>query len=224
VNAHPREHQDFVDRLLGGALDEGDASVRARLESCPACRAELERMRALDACLHATARQARDDVERARSQAMLADEALVRDSLRAALSAGRSARLLLLACAAGLLVLLGLGATFYLRSRAGPAEILLRGGSILCLGPVDAVDDYDAFFWNATLPAQGSFELRIRSLVDDEAGPLLETIQCQEPRWTPTVEEKRALPDRIYWSVESRDVTERPVDSGWAKAWRRRSR
>jgi hypothetical protein len=221
MSAHPAEHQDLLARILSGDLAEGDEAALARLAACPECREELRRLRSLDARLRAAAGEARGDVERARSQVLPADAALVRGSLRAALSAHRSTRLVFLACAAGLLVLLGLGAMYYLRSSAGPAEILLRGGSIHCFAPVDAVDDYDEFSWSWTLPPQGRYELSIRALQEGKAGDLLKAIPCDGPRWIPTPDEKRALPDGIQWFVEARDVSGRLVGSGWAKAWRR---
>jgi hypothetical protein len=170
---------------------------------------------------------ARGDVERARAQVQPADEALVRRSLEAALPAlavrGPSSRRLLLALAAGLALLLGGGAFFYLRSGGKPAEILLSGGTIRCIAPVGEVDDYHEFSWSAPLPPGGSFVLILHVLEDDGAGALLRPpIRCQEPRWTPTPEERRALPDRIHWIVESQDIGETKVEDGWASASRSR--
>jgi AcrR family transcriptional regulator len=227
VSGHPQEHRDFVDRVLDGELAESDAVVRARLEACGECREELGRLRALDAGLRATAGEARADVERARAQVQPADEVLVRRSLEAALPAlavrGPSSRRFLFALAAGLVLLLGGGALFYLRSGGRPAEILLSGGTIRCIAPMGEVDDYHEFSWSAPLPPGGSFVLILHVLEDDGAGALLRPpIRCQEPRWTPTPEERRALPDRIYWKVVAQDIGETKVEEGWARASRSR--
>jgi len=227
MSLHSREHQDFVDRVLGGELAESDAAVRARLDACGECRDELARLRALDAGLRNAAREARADVERARAEVRPADEALVRRSLEAALPAlgsgrGPSSRRFLLALAAGLVLLLGAGALFYLRSGREPAENLLSGGTIRCIAPLGEVDDYDEFSWSGDLPTQGSFLLSIFVLEDGKKGALLKKVSSQELRWTPSPEEKRALPDAIYWTVDARDVLEDQKGSGSAKASRSR--
>lgn len=226
MSGHSREHQEFVERVLGGELEESDAAVRARLEACAECREELGRLRALDARMLAAVREARGDVERARSQVEPGDEALMRRSLEAALPAlsgrGPSSRRLLLALAAGLVLLLGAGELFFLRSGREPAEILLSGGTIRCLAPAGEVDDYDEFSWSGPLPPGRSFLLSLNALEDGRKGPLVRPpIPCTEPRWTPTPEERHALPDALYWSVEAHDVTGAPAGNGYITAWRR---
>ena len=226
MSVHPREHQELVDRVFGGELAESDAAVRARLEACAECREELGRLRALDARMRAAAREARGDVERARTHVELGDEVLVRRSLQAALPGlagpGPSSRRLLLALAAGLVLLLGAGAFFYLRSVPEQSEILLNGGTIRCIAPVGEVSDYDEFSWSAPLPPGGTFLLSIYVLEDGKKGTLLMKVPSQEPRWKPSPEEKRALPDRILWTVEALDIGEKPVDRGGAEASRSR--
>ena len=71
------------------------------------------------------------------------------------------------------------------------------------------------------IPPPGQFVLRIQSR-GRRGRDELRTIECPEPRWTQTAEERRALPDRIKWFVDAYDVTGTSAGQGWAKAWRPR--
>lgn len=225
MSAHPSEHRELVDRILGGELAESDAAARALLAACAECRSELERLRALDARLAAAARQARQDVAEARASGGAADQALVRAALLAPPPRERRSRprpLVVAVLAAAIVGLLGLG--LYLATRPngeGQPEILLHGGSLSCGGSVGVVDDYDEFTWGGVLPPGGRYELRIHALEGGGAGKLLKEVESTEPRWIPNAQEKRALPDAIYWEVRVLDVTERDVERGWAMASRR---
>lgn len=225
-------------RIFLGETDENGTPARERLEDCPSCQRELERLRALDAGLRATLLQERADLARARAEAGPRDEELVRSSLARALAerrgkgheprARRAPRsfALALALAACVLLLLGWAASRMLGTQPLEApEVLLGGGEVECLAPRGEVDgDYPPFRWSYSLPPQWSFEITIRAGEGGRGGrKLLGEANLLEPRWQPSPEVLRSLPDEIYWEVTAHDDTGNaaPV-SGWARASRRR--
>jgi len=224
---HGREHEELLRRLLLGEAHASEPLAREQLEACADCRAELERLRALDQRLRAAAASEREDLAHARATAGAEDEARVRGTLLAALAARRAQsrrRVVLLALAAVLLLAASLALRPFLLPERGSAvpEVLL-GGSIPCHSPVGPVGVYDVFSWTYELPPQGGhFELELSFLVDGKGGASFRTIHdLGEPRWKPTPEEERALPERLFWRVLAvDDTTGMPLDSGFASAWR----
>jgi hypothetical protein len=224
-------------RIFLGEVDETGTPARERLEDCPSCERELERMRSLDAGLRAAAVQERSDLARARAEAGTEDEQLVRRALVRALAerrgpakeqrALRPRRFFVLALAACALLFFGWAASRLLRSPRSTEvpEILLGGGEVECLTPRGELNgDYPVFSWSHTLPPQWSFEITIRVLDGGKGGKeLLRESNLLEPRWTASPDVLRSLPDEIYWEVTAHDDTgNAPPVTGWARASRRR--
>lgn len=222
-------------RIFLGEIDENGTPARERLKDCPSCLRELERMRSLDAGLRAAIVQERSDLARAKSEARPEDEQLVRSSLARALAERRRPgneprarpRFFALALAACVLLLFGWAASRLLRApRSDEApEILLGGGDVECLTPRGELNgDYPEFTWSYALPPQWSFEITIRALEGGTGGKeLLREANLDEPRWQPSPEVRRSLPDEIYWEVTAHDDTgNAPPVTGWARASRRR--
>lgn len=218
MSLHGAQHEELLQRILVGDLPAGVSAARQRLRDCPECRAELERLRALDARLVAVVEQEHDDLGQARAGVTAADRERVRRALlgaQPARSAGAPARPRrvpkwgLFALAAGLLLMFGWAANAYLRPAERAPEVLLDAGTIPCRMILDEAGDYGEFSWRYDLQPQGYFTLEIRALDDDGVGEVvvLDVPPLFEPRWTPSPEQQRALPDRIYLEVRAMDGT-----------------
>jgi len=222
------QHEELLQRILVGELSEGAPEARRQLRDCPECRAELERLRALDARLAAVVEQEHGDLGQARAESTPADREHVRLALLGPRAAPRRARRAprweLFALAAGLLLLFGWAANSFLPSPKRAPEVLLDTGTIPGGVTLDESGDYGEFWWRYDLKPQDYFELELRAVdADGLAGEIVQKVPPQrEPRWTPSPEEKRVLPDRLSVKVLAKNGTRgRILESGSFPASRR---
>jgi hypothetical protein len=206
LSAHPHEHEEWLARVLAGEADSGSPVALARLADCARCRREMERLGALATELRAFAARERADIERAGSERLPAEEALVRASLSRAhpVERPRRRRSFVLALAAAVaLVLLGWAVRGVLREEP-PPEVYL-GGGIACEAPIGAGSDLGEFRWRYALPAFGSYTLRVHAVTDGglRGEELLVIPALIAPRWTPSPEERATFPDAIAWEIEA---------------------
>jgi hypothetical protein len=95
---------------------------------------------------------------------------------------------------------------------SGPSVEQTSGGQVRLLGPVGPSDSWGVFHWAAE--AEPGYGARVVIVGDD--GRSLRSPRLEEPSWTPSPEQRAALPDRVRW-----EVIEDGGRRGWAKAWLR---
>jgi hypothetical protein len=199
---HDREHLEWLEQLLSGELSPEAPEVRARLEECARCRAELDRLRALGARLDAAGADMRADLEAAGDLRVPGEERIEARVPALAASLPRRRRILpwLLAAAAVLAALLAWRLS---TARPGEAPLVLgdeEDASAWELTAESGPGRYARFSWRYRGEPPSGYVLRISdALAPPETPP--EEIRCSVPEWIPTEEEERRLPDRIGWQV-----------------------
>jgi hypothetical protein len=227
LSEHLVEHEELVRQFLCGERTADDPALHALRARCADCNAALERLDALDSRLTILGRQLRADLVRAHAETSLPEVARVRRSLEAALAGrvehaparpARARYLVWLAAAAALLASLWLARGAFRAPDAPTPEFLLGPGqgTIECLAPLGAGARYDEFRWRDVRPPSGWFRLTIRPLVLEgpergRVGDVVHTEDVPEPRWTPTPEVERSLPEAIHYQVQAFDAVGRAV-------------
>jgi hypothetical protein len=208
--SHDLEHEAGLAAALSDGPEALTPELRTVLAACPDCRRALERLQALGEFIGADAGLEREILEDSRREAGAQDA----DAVRNALALGRASRrsrpwrlgLVLLTFAACVAVVLTLRKDPDPRTPQAPALELLLGGDFEVR--VRLVDGrYDAFEWAHELLPGESYELSLQELEGELVGATLVTHGgLSVPRYAPTEEEERRLPERLRVTVTVRDV------------------
>ncbi|MEM7203492.1 MAG: hypothetical protein AAF628_24725 [Planctomycetota bacterium] len=200
TSPHAPDHDDLLRRLMVGDAAAADPDVRAILETCATCRAELAELRAMDARLDRAGALERRTVAAATPAPDLVDvDAVLAAAMHPSAPDGRTPRWgtlpwLLVAAA----VVLGLGAWFVWPSTpSDEPELELGTRDLELLAPIGDDADFSVFRWSARTPAR-AFVLTVRS----RAGAVvLPPKRVEATEWRPGAEEIEAWPKEIVWQV-----------------------
>lgn len=211
MTKHDPRHEDWlVTRLAGEPL--GEEVVRA-LESCCECRASLSDLAAVEAAIERAAAHEQAVVARMHRAEATAIQSPAESRVQPhSPSHGRGGTLKI---AAALAVTAILGFVGYrLRDRGDEPTIgpPLGAGAIENPTPRGRVASFFRFEFRATLPPGGSFRIRVYDPA--AAGKhLLESPLLKEPRWIPSQDERRKIPNAFRYEVRVLDASGERLDA-----------
>ncbi|MEM7202112.1 MAG: hypothetical protein AAF628_17725 [Planctomycetota bacterium] len=210
---HANGHEDELVAALVRVEDPVAALAAAGLDGCADCQRLVEELGLVTERMVQAGRDERASMAMARDPVTETTEALAIAAARGAAGlaerelppARRGVVLGWVAAAALLILLVTLGAQ---RLWPGGDAVetpdrprMMSGGTTLrAIEPRGAVADFRTFRWEGKLSAGGSYQLRIYDRDDPTQEPFEET-GLETPQWTPTADERRALPRRILWEV-----------------------
>jgi hypothetical protein len=205
---HPPVHDDLMRAVRAGERDEAAPEFRQLLDTCPQCAASWGRLQGVAARLTAAARAQHRSIEAAARRPAgpgeeRIDATLARLAREEPHRAPRRSRRWLWLAAAGVVLAGGLA----WRAHFGPPEDqdheVPLGDGLRLLAPIGAVSasEFPDFRWEYDGDPPGGFELRIYS--EDERDEPVVTKLLKTRAWTPSPEERRALPARIIWEVDA---------------------
>ncbi len=212
------KYETLLQELLLGERNLDSPEVQEMLSSSESCRDLYAELRELQGDLEASGSETRSEIDQAVRDTVPADRDRVAQVFHQQSSAQtrtastpprRSGGHLPWALAAGFLVLAGF---WFVGRDDAPSQAFLGSGSIEGLAPVGEVSDYETFRWRGETLASGYYELRIRDL-QDRSRTAKSVTPLLEPEWTPTSEERAALPPAIEWEILWYDASRELVSS-----------
>ncbi len=215
---HPREHEELLERVLGGELARDAAEVQDRCAACAECREELAHLEAVLGTARAAGELQREVIEEALAGKGPRDVELARRALEVARERAPGARRpsrawLWLAGAAAVALLV------FLVPRSTDAPPVLLGDGLELLAPRGAGADPELFSWSFELPPAGHFELRVWQLLPGGGEVLLvERIDLDATTWRPSAPDSLPPGARIRWTVEAYGAGRELLDSAEARA------
>jgi len=214
---HTPEHEALLVAALADERVEHAGEWVARLAQCDECRRRFEKLCAVRDLLDDAGREERETLAALDWNQSVPGTDTVAPFVRALaqkrkqqLRSTRTRRVVLwtASAAAGVLVVGWIARLLSPPNRDGARDTLLGAQNNASCSPKGPVVEYGQFNWELPLPLQGAFEL---SIWDDRADaplePLFPPLKLYEPKWTPTPEQTRALPDKIRWEVHVYDAS-----------------
>lgn len=206
MTMHRSDHDQWCAPLASGRAHELPNALRQELEACSVCSQRVAELRGLRLDLDELGREQREMFEAAQRLDESPAEGRFESELRAraasdALARARRSRWRVWAASVAALLVLGGAAAlgWWLR---GPAPERDRGvlgdPSIVLKAPGASVHRGEAFEWEAALPPQGHFEVRVESLDGSQAAL---SFVAAGLRWTPDDVQWNSLPREFYWSL-----------------------
>ena len=202
---HDPSHERLLAEILSDARSRASDDARARLEDCPTCRAELQRLAGLVERLDGAGRHERALAAEVAATPDPGEQRLLEEWLRSRRAHPRLRRRALVALAAGLLALL-VGALYLLRPAAPePVDPALGPELLMLVRPVGAVAEYAPFEWTCRDARARIFEVHVRPAADP-AREIATSGELDGSSWAPDPEETKRWPDEIVWELRVFDA------------------
>lgn len=232
IGTHDPAHEERLFTLCGAASD-GPAALRNAFETselarCAGCRTLFAELAETETCVAAAAASQRA-LERTASAAPPAPgeervrRALVERAERAVRGARQAdaprSRRAWLAIAAVLVAAL-LAQTAWLALRPKPSTPLGDDFHVELVAPLGTVARLAPFVWNAELPPQGGYRVRVHGERADGTPFERESGWLTVPRWDPGDAELASWPAEVRWAVEVVDASTNTRGTASASATR----
>lgn len=210
TEAHDAGHEQMLESAMFENEPTSSPELQALLSECASCRTIWEENLEAQRVLRATFAEqkadedlagelARDSGKTAPGEVLIHDtlRRLQRDEARQQPTAPIRKHLPLLAAAGlilGLLLWRGL-------TPDQPQIPVSLGDPEVFLEPNGSVKEFQRFAWNATLPADGWFEIHIKAA--DGSAVILKSERLHTMSWQPTENQLADLPDSIVWELRT---------------------